>query len=376
MLLSLYPPSLSSRQGDLPTNSYAGLDHRSTTTHEDESVSVIIPAYNAAVTLRACLIALQHQTRPPDEILVIDDGSTDSTAAVAKAAGIRVIQQTHHGPAAARNCGVRVAYGSLVLFTDADCEPLPDWVEQMLMPFADHSVVGVKGSYRSRQRDLIARMVQAEFEDKYERMRQHATIDFIDTYSAAYRRALFLQAGGFNEVFPQASVEDVELSFRLAERGARLVFAPQAQVWHQHSTSLLQYLRKKARYGFWRALVYHWHPQKIRGDSHTDPILKIQFALIGSGALGLLGALIDVRILAVSLLACFALFLTTLPFAARAWQSDKQVALIAPPVHMLRSVVQAFALVIGLLTHVLLARMRPTHRVLDSAEPESRSEPS
>lgn len=355
----------SSRQGDHPTKNYTGLDNHRAITHEDGIVSVIVPAYNAAATLPACLAALQHQTRPPDEILVIDDGSTDGTAAAAKAAGIRVIQQSQRGPAAARNCGVRVACGNVVLFTDADCEPLPDWVERMLIPFADPSIVGVKGSYRSRQRDLIARMVQAEFEDKYERMRRCTTIDFIDTYSAAYRRVVFLQAGGFNEVFPQASVEDVELSFRLAERGARLVFAPQAQVWHQHSTSLLQYLRKKARYGFWRALVYRWHPRKIRGDSHTDPILKIQFALIGLGALGLLGALIEVRLLAVPPLAGLALFLTTLPFAARTWRFDKQVALIAPPVHMLRSVVQLSALVSGLLAHVVLGRLRPTHRILE-----------
>jgi cellulose synthase/poly-beta-1,6-N-acetylglucosamine synthase-like glycosyltransferase len=322
-------------------------------------ISVIVPAHNAARTLETCLRALTQQTIPRGEyeIIVANDGSTDATALIAEAAGARVAISGRigqpAGPAAARNAGVREACGDVVLFTDADCEPLPDWIERMVAPLADPVVVGVKGAYRSRQRELIARLTQAEFEDKYARMRQRATVDFIDTYSAGYRRDALLQAGGFDETFPLASVEDVELSFRLAEQGARLLFVPEARVWHIHATSLWFYLRKKARYGFWRALVYRWHPGKIRGDSHTDPILKFQFALVALGGLCVLAALVDGWLLAVTWLAGLALVATTLPFVVRSWPRDRMAALIAPPVHSLRAIVQAGALAVGLVVHSL-----------------------
>jgi glycosyltransferase involved in cell wall biosynthesis len=72
-------------------------------------ISIIIPAYNAAQTLPACLAALQRQTQPPDEIIVVDDGSQDQTAQVARAYGAQLLEQPHQGPAAARNLGMHQA---------------------------------------------------------------------------------------------------------------------------------------------------------------------------------------------------------------------------------------------------------------------------
>lgn len=316
-------------------------------------ISVVIPARNAAQTLPRCLAALRQQTRLPDEVIVIDDGSTDATGAIASEWGARCLQTPAKGPAVARNVGARAAIGEFLLFTDADCEPLSDWVAQMVAPFSDPSVMGVKGTYRSRQTQWVARLVQVEFEEKYDRMRRLPTIDFIDTYSAAYRREVFLTVGGFNETFPTASVEDVELSFRLAEQGVRLVFAPAAQVWHQHPISLSYYLRRKARYGFWRALVYLWHPGKIRGDSHTDPSLKVQFLLVALGGFLAVLGLLTPWALGLSGVCWLGLGATTLPFAARAWKRDKTVALLIPPVYGLRVIVQAGALGVGLLAHGL-----------------------
>ena len=117
--------------------------------------SVIIPAYNAEKHLPACLQALQSQTidRSLYEVIVVDDGSTDRTALVCgDFPGVRVLSQANQGPAAARNNGAKTAQADIVLFTDSDCEPFPDWIEQMISPFLrDADVVGVKGAYRTRQ---------------------------------------------------------------------------------------------------------------------------------------------------------------------------------------------------------------------------------
>jgi glycosyltransferase involved in cell wall biosynthesis len=171
-------------------------------------ISVIVPAYNAERTLDACLSALTRQFVPPGmqmEIIVVDDGSVDDTAHVASRYGVRLIRQANAGPSAARNAGAGAARGELLLFTDADCAPAPDWAARMAAPFADPDVAGAKGVYQTAQMEPVARFVQVEYEDRYDRMRGQSHIDFIDTYAAAYRRDIFLEAGGFDTTFRTAS---------------------------------------------------------------------------------------------------------------------------------------------------------------------------
>lgn len=83
-------------------------------------ISVIIPAYDAAETLGRCLDAIARQTRVPDEVLVVDDGSHDTSAAIAEQRGVRVLRVPHGGASAARNAGARQAGGDLLFFCDAD----------------------------------------------------------------------------------------------------------------------------------------------------------------------------------------------------------------------------------------------------------------
>jgi cellulose synthase/poly-beta-1,6-N-acetylglucosamine synthase-like glycosyltransferase len=246
-------------------------------------VSVIIPAYNSEETLAQLLHALESQTVPSEkyEVIVVDDGSTDATAnLVASFHWAHCVSIPHSGAATARNRGASAARGEILLFTDADCEPQSDWMEKMLAPFADTRVIGAKGVYRTREQGMTARFVQLEYEEKYERMRNADQIDFIDTYSAAYRRQVFLSNGGFDESFPTASVEDQEFSFRLARLGCRMVFIPDAIVFHPHDSSLGAYLRRKFFIGYWKVHLHTRHPTKVWRDSHTPPTLKLQILFL------------------------------------------------------------------------------------------------
>jgi glycosyltransferase involved in cell wall biosynthesis len=249
-------------------------------------VSVVVPAYNAALTLPSCLTALRSQTYPASafELIVVDDGSTDDTAQVAvKYEADRVLRCVHGGPAAARNAGIAASCGEIILFTDADCEPLPDWIAEMVRPFADPAVVGVKGSYRTRQASIVARLAQYEFEERYDLLERQASIDFIDSYAAAFRTGALRALGGFDLAFPYPNNEDVDLSYRLAGRGHRLVFNRRAVVYHRHVDRWTAYLRLKVRRGYWRMMVYRLHPAKALRDSYTPQLMKGQVLLAGVG---------------------------------------------------------------------------------------------
>ena len=324
----------------------------------EAAVSVIVPVYNGSRVLADCLAALQRQTRPPDEIIVVDDGSTDDTLAVAGRFGVTVLSQTRAGPAAARNRGGRAAAGWLLLFTDADCVPAPDWVERMAAPFATLDVAGAKGEYRTRQRELVARFVQQEYQDRYDRMRGRDRIDFVDTYSAAYRRDLFLAAGGFDTTFPTASVEDQEFSFRLARQGYRLVYVPGAIVYHQHDRTMDEYIRRKFWIGFWKARVIRRYPARLARDSHTPQVLKAQMGLAAlGGALLLVGGVMTSRRPAVLSggLVWGLLLASGLSFYRKILRRDAPVLAVAP----LLLFVRAWALGLGLFLGGLRLVSRP-----------------
>jgi glycosyltransferase involved in cell wall biosynthesis len=328
--------------------------------------SVIVPAYQAAAVLPNCLNALRQQTidRAQYEIIVVDDGSTDDSAAVAERTlrdfpAARVIRAEHGGPARARNLGAQAAQGEVLLFTDADCEPAPGWIEQFARVFADPSVSGAKGTYATQQRSLIARFVQQEYQERYDYTLRQPRIDFIDTYSAAYRRAVFIDNGGFDVSFPTASVEDQEFSFRLAERGHCLVFAPEAQVVHRHNTTPARYFRRKYHIGYWKMYVLKRHPGKAVHDSHTPQVIKIQIGLLAAALTSTLAMFMFPigPLITIGLWTAFGL--SMLPLLIKIARRDPPVLLVAPIMIFVRALALGLGLFSGALRFQILRRDPP-----------------
>ena len=313
--------------------------------------SVVIPAYNAAGTLPACLAALAQQTLPSTdfETIVADDGSADNTALVAAGAGAgQVLRLSHRGPAAARNAGIAAARGEIILFTDADCKPAPDWLAQMLRPLDDPGVSGVKGSYKSNQQEVVARLAQCEFEERYDRQARLPSIDFVDSYAAAFRARVLREVGGFNPAFPRANNEDVDLSYRLAECGCRLVFNRQAVVYHRHVASWRSYACLKARRGYWRMAVYRLHPGKALQDSYTPQLLKLQVLLVYLASGMALLSILWPPLLGGTALGVAILLLTTWPFTKLVARLDRPVAPWAPWFLVVRACAFAAGVAAGL----------------------------
>jgi GT2 family glycosyltransferase len=313
------------------------------------SFSIIIPTFNGASRIGNCLDALLPQAHDAEaEVIVVDDGSSDHTCDVVRRyPGVQLISQTNSGPAAARNRGALEAKGRIILFTDDDCVPTIGWLSAMLKPFEDALVVGVKGAYRTRQKSLVARFVQFDYEDRYRLMADLPEIDFVDTYSAAFRRDRFVELKGYDMTFPLACAEDIELSYRMSERGWKMVFVPAAIVYHTHPDTLWRYLQKKYKFAYWRMLALRKNPKKTLKDSHTPQVMKMQLLFAPALLLAICFDIVLRPAMPAAAVVCIAFLLSTLPFAGRIIRKDVTVGLLSPFMLAARSCAQGLGVTAG-----------------------------
>ncbi len=316
--------------------------------------SVIVPAYNASNTIGDCLSALVNQSISMDvyEVIVVDDGSTDRTGEITKRFPVKYLWQTNHGPATARNHGAREAAGEIILFTDSDCVPVNNWIEEMAKPLENSEVVAVKGAYKTSQKSYTARFAQVEFEERFEMLKKADSIDMVDTYSAAFRRNIFWEAGGFDESFPVANNEDTDLSYKLSRLSYKMVFNPDAIVYHlNHPDSIKKYARLKFWRGYWRMVVYKRYPDKMFKDTYTPQTLKLQilFLFLSFACLPLF--FISPNFIFYPLIFSISLFaLSSLPFTLLSIKKDNAVGALSPFFISLRAASLGLGILWGLMS--------------------------
>ncbi len=316
--------------------------------------SVIIPAFNAEKTIAKCLESVVSQ-KPGFhfEAVVVDDGSKDKTFEVTKGFGkVRVLRQRNAGPAVARNNGARKAKGECLVFLDSDCVADSNWLREMVKPFKNRQIAGVQGIYWNAQSELIARFVHLEIEHRYEKMARQQFIDFVGTYSAAYRKRVFLEAKGFDTGFPMASGEDTDLSFRINEAGHKMAFNQKAFVHHSHPISLAKYLKTKFFRAFWRTKIYQKHRKKIAKDSYTSQMVKVQLAMFYLIVLSLAAIPLGFNGMPYAFGLLGVLLLSTLPFAFWAGKQDLVAGIIAPTLILARTTAFGCGLALGVANSV------------------------
>lgn len=217
--------------------------------------SVVIPTYDRPEPLRRCLEGFLRLDHPSWELLVVNDGGQTSFAAIDDALRARLplttIDAPHRGPAAARNAGARAARGQFLAFTDDDCIPEPDWLRQLERGFGGENAAVLGGAAINPFPDSTAAVtweVYLEFLREYFRDAEGNGL-MLPSNNLAYRREAFFSLGGFDETFPLAAAEDVDLAYRAVGAGLRQRYFDDARVWHYHRSTPRGYLRQQFRYG-------------------------------------------------------------------------------------------------------------------------------
>lgn len=212
-------------------------------------LSVVVPVYQSADMLRECLqaIAASSLDAGARELIVVDDGSRDDSGVVAGQFADRVLRvhDGPRGPASARNLGATHARGEVLVFVDADVVVSHTALEQLDELFTrDPGLTAAFGAYDTSPRDPG---VVSQYRNLLHHFvhTQHAgpAVTFWSGLGAVRRRA-FLDAGGFDaRRFPRPECEDIELGYRLSDRGARMLIVPSVQGTHLKRWTLQGMLR-------------------------------------------------------------------------------------------------------------------------------------
>ena len=246
-------------------------------------LSVVIPVLNASRTLPCTLAALAALAPAPDEIVFVDNGSTDDTPArlqayaASAAAKVVVLQEPRRGASVARNTGARAATGDVVVFTDADCCPRPDWLAALRAPLTDAAVGAVAGRLASTPPRGIVETFSSLFTlqapaTPARHTRWTPWAGGFPTANFAVRRDRLAAVGGFDESVAIYG-EDYDLCARLYAAGLVIVYTPDAVVEHQHRVALRPMLRQA--FGFGRSHAWLMRRHVPRGLWLTLPRLSL-----------------------------------------------------------------------------------------------------
>jgi len=221
------------------------------------SFSIVIPTYSRPEKLSACLQSLMRLEYPREsfETIVVDDGSPvpphDCVAEWSSQLKLRLLIQTHRGPANARNMGARAATGEFIAFTDDDCIPSPDWLRELAAVFSAVPDAAIGGR-------IINGLPQNPFSSASQMLvdylyRYYNAVPgrfyFFASNNLAVPARLFQELGGFDSRFPWAAGEDRDFCDRWQYRSHKMAYAPKAVVHHLHALKFRGFWRQHFHYG-------------------------------------------------------------------------------------------------------------------------------
>ncbi|MHC4813331.1 MAG: glycosyltransferase [Planctomycetota bacterium] len=236
--------------------------------------SVIVCTYNGARTLRRCLMHLVRLDYPNYEVVVVNDGSTDESAAIAhdfkgvRGFDVHVISTPNQGLSAARNLGLDISHGELVVYIDDDAFPDEHWLTYLAAEFQRTDHVGIGGpNIEPPDEHPFARCVANSPGGPAHVLITDQLAEHIPGCNMAFHRKALLAVGGFDPQF-RAAGDDVDLCWRLQERGWTLGFCPAAMVWHHRRQTTKSFWKQQVGYGRAEAILTGKWPQRFNSAGH------------------------------------------------------------------------------------------------------------
>jgi GT2 family glycosyltransferase len=227
-------------------------------------VSVVVCVYNGERTLDTCLGSLEKLNYPNYEVILVNDGSTDASREIAgKYPYIRLIDQENKGLSEARNVGIRAAEGEIIAFTDSDCTADADWLTYLVARFQSSEFGAVGGPNLSPPDDsMTATCVAVSPGAPAHVLLDDEVAEHIPGCNMAFRREALAAIAGFDPIF-RAAGDDVDLCWRLQNKGYKIGFSPAAVVWHFRRNTVRDYLKQQRGYGKAETLLFFKHPSRF-----------------------------------------------------------------------------------------------------------------
>lgn len=226
-------------------------------------VSVVVCSYNGGKTIGETLESLSRLTYPDYEVIVIDDGSTDDTATIARGFDVRLISVANGGLSSARNLGIESATGEIVAFIDSDAYADQDWLYFLVMAMEEKGAVAAGGPNLSPPEDgFVAQCIDHAPGNPTHVLLEDGLAEHIPGCNMAFRRDAILGIGAFDPSH-RAAGDDVDVCWKLLVREERIAFSPSAVVWHHRRPSIKAYLRQQKGYGYAEAHLQRRYPGRF-----------------------------------------------------------------------------------------------------------------
>jgi len=246
----------------------------------NQTISVVIPAYNSEKTIYKCLKAIKEQTLKSLEIIVVDDSSSDKTAEISKEFAVVIPNAHKKGAGGARNTGGFMAKGDIIVFTDSDCVPSQDWLLSIKNAFNENNnIVGVAGGYSHNEgKSFISKFAFLELKQRRKNFPNY--METAVTNNFAVLNNVFKKIGGFPEIFKCASLEDMIFSFNISRNG-KIRWLKNNGVGHHFPETVKSYLTQQFRFGRDTVITYKEYPQLLKIKTHQGRLIYFEAFVTG-----------------------------------------------------------------------------------------------